>query len=409
MNPIQKMAWRNIWRNPRRSILTLMAIALSCVFLVFMLSFQHGSYQQMIRAAVSLSTGEVQILGRGYHENSDIWKTIRRPDPLVAAVTQLQGIDAVVCRAETFALVSSEKKSYGIMVMGIDPVEDPGISQVDQTIRQGSYFTGAPGEALLGQKLAENLKISVGEEIVVLGQGLDGSVAANVFNVVGLFQSGNLDADRNLMRIPLRTFQDTFFMDESIHRIVINSRDFSDPDGLKERVMTLIYSLGLDYDVLTWDELMPGLKQSIDLDKISGVIIYLLLLIIVAFSIMNTFLMAILERTREFGVIMAIGTSRKRLFRMLFLETLFLALTGLVIGTLLGIGVTAIYQSIGIDFGESGPLMEEFGMPSKLYPKMNWITVSLGPAFVFLFTMLSAVYPIMKVKSLNLVSAMRSV
>ena len=407
MDTTFQLAWRNLWRNPRRSILTFMAIALSCVFLIFMASFQNGSYSEMIKTAVG-TTGEVQIQVQGYQDDPDIRKTLQSPDTILKGIAALPDVGIVSARAEAFALVSSDTQSAGVLIQGVQPETEALLSPLDNTIKEGTWFTGEPYEAVIGRALANNLELKVGSELVALGQGYDGSTAACVFIVSGIFESGFQEADRNVIAVPLSTLQEVFFLDGRAHRIVINSREFSNPEKLQKQVSQWLRTSGLSYGAYTWSDLMPGLRESIRLDKVSAIIMYIILLIIVAFSISNTFLMAILERTYEFGVILAIGTRRSRLFRMLFLETSLLALLGIGIGIVMGIAVTAYYQHVGIDFGEAGAMMEQYGMPTRLHPRMNLITVLLGPAFVLLFTFISSSYPILKVRKLHPVKAMRS-
>jgi ABC-type antimicrobial peptide transport system permease subunit len=159
--------------------------------------------------------------------------------------------------------------------------------------------------------------------------------------------------------------------------------------------------------VLDWDELMPGLSQSILIDLISGLIFYGLLLVVVAFSILNTFLMAVLERTREFGVMMALGTSRNRLTRLLLTESMLLTGVGIGLGIVLGCAVTLFFQSHGIEMSEAAELLQQFGISGTLYPRLSWLSASIGPILVLFITFLTAVYPALRVRRLTPVEAMR--
>jgi len=407
MNITTQLAWRNLWRNPRRSILTLLAIILSCVFLIFMASFQNGSYNEMIKTAVG-TTGEIQIQVKGFQDDPDIRKTIQSPQAIVQGIQSVPGVGNVTTRAEAFALVSSDSQSAGVLIQGVEPDREANISPMDDTISSGTWFTDNPYEVVIGQALANNLELDVGKELVVIGQGWDGSTAASVFTVVGIFKSGYQEADRNLIAVPLSTLQETFFLGDRVHRIVINSQHFEKPEHLAENINQWLEAQGFSYKAYPWSELLPGLRESIKLDKVSASIMYVILLVIIAFSISNTFLMAILERTYEFGVMLAIGTGRSRLLRMLFLETSLLATLGILLGIAFGMAITGYYQNVGIDFGEAAAMMAEYGMPTRLHPRMNLITVLIGPLFVLLFTLISASYPILKVRKLAPVKAMRT-
>lgn len=401
-----RIAWRNIWRNVRRTILTLLAIAFSTALLLFMFAWQSGSYEAMIRAAVESTTGEIQVMDTDYHEKRGIRKVIREPATLLQAIRSMDGVKAAAGRTEAFALADSGKRSYGVLVTGVDPEAEARVSNLNTIIREGDYFSGNPREIILGQALAANLKVGPGDELVLLGQGRDGSVAANAFTVQGLAESGQPSIDRRLASIPLGTFQETFFMHDTLHRIVINCTSLDQLDPVSTSIDAWINENASGLTVYTWDQLMPGLKQSIELDLISGYIFYFLLLVVVAFSIMNTFIMAVVERSAEFGLLNAIGTTRFRLARMLLLETLLLGTCGILAGLVIGILGTWYLQVHGIVIPDAEALMSQFGLPDRIHPRLGWFVIGLAPALVLGVTVMSALYPVIRLLRLNPVKAM---
>lgn len=407
-----KMAWRNIWRNPRRSALTIAAISFAGLLLVFMFSFQFGSYAAMVNSSVKISTGHLQILADGYYDNQDIRRVIPEPKSLEKILENIPQVEAFTYRAETFSLASSEKRTYGILVTGIDLEREANVSTIKNLIRKGSYLSpgGDREQAVLGQKLAENLKIGVGDEVTLLGQGRDGSVAATVLKVKGLFRSGIDEMDRSTMYMRLDTFQEVYFMEDSVHRIVINAYKLDQVSVIKKQVNRKLNALntGKQLEVLTWGELNPGLPQSIKLDIISGMIWYLFLIMVVAFSIMNTFLMAIFERTKEFGVMLALGTKPRRLVKILLFESMTITILGLAIGIILGCLVTLYFQNVGIYLGGASEMMSQFGISGRLYPQLSLLSVAIGPAAILVITFFAALYPALKVRKLNPVEALAS-
>jgi len=167
-----RMAWRNIWRNPRRSLLTMAAIAFATLLLVFMLSWQFGSYDTMINATVQIRTGHLQVQHRRYHQDPDIRKVVSDPDAVAAVLKQTPGVEAFAARTETFSLASSRERTYGVAVIGIQPDKEAGVSTLETLVRQGQYLSDADtNQALVGKLLARNLKITPGDELVLLGQG----------------------------------------------------------------------------------------------------------------------------------------------------------------------------------------------------------------------------------------------
>lgn len=411
-----KMGWRNIWRNPRRTLLTISAIAFACTLLVFMLSFQFGSYETMINASVKIHTGHLQVQATEYLKKKDIHLVVSDPSAVAESLEGIPGIEAYTYRATGFALASSEKRTYGIVVMGIDPEKEARVSTLKKMVRQGHYLTRTDGDdksfpALVGKMLAENLRVKIGDELTLLGQGRDGSIAAAVATVKGIYSSGIDEFDRSSIQIPLARFQEVFSMRGAAHSVVIVCASLGDVDSVRRTIENRIRQEHFEYPlaVLDWDQLMPGLRQGIKLDLISGLIMYLLLIIVVAFSILNTFLMAIFERTREFGVLMAIGTTPARLTRLLLIESAAITALGILIGMILGILVTLYFQTHGIYFAGAAELLGQFGISGRIYPKLSLLSILTGPVMVFTITIVSALYPALKVRQFKPVEALAHV
>ena len=408
-----KMAWRNIWRNPRRTLLTILAVAFACVLLVFMLSFQFGSYATMINASVKIHTGQLQVQAQGYQDNHDMRRVIADPQPVEKVLNGIPAVQAYAPRARAFALVSSQARTYGVLVEGVDPVAEARVSTLKEIVRQGSYLDkahpdmGRP-DALIGYLLARNLKVAPGDELTVLGQGFDGSIAATVVRVRGIYNSGVDDFDRSAIQIPLAAFQDIFSMGKAVHEIVIMGRHLSDAPAIKAALTGPLGRLEADPPlmVLDWEELMPGLRQAINMDLVSGSVFYLILVMVVAFSILNTFLMAILERTYEFGILMAMGTKPGRLTRLVLIESAGMTLVGVASGILLGCLVTWYFMLHGIQLGAS-EISRQFGLPDTLYPQLSLLSATAGPLVVLIVTLLAALYPALKLRRLQPVEAMR--
>ena len=404
-----KMAWRNIWRNPRRTLLTMGAIAFSSLLLVFMLSFQFGSYETMINASVKIHTGHLQIQAKGYQAKKNIRRVVTDPAAMGNILKKIPQVVAYTYRAQAFSLVSSKKRTYGIGVTGIDPVREARVSHLKSLIRQGRYLSeGDTDQALVGELLAKNLRVGLGDELVVLGQGYDGSIAAFVVKIKGIYRSGMDEFDRTSIQIPLRFFQDAYTMDGAVHQVVAIAQSLSDISAIKARITSWLSSLNPDYPlaVLDWEQLMPGLRQAIEMDLISGIIFYALLVLVVAFSILNTFLMAIFERTREFGVMMAIGTTPGRLTKLLLIESLTMTMAGIVAGILIGCLVTLYFQVHGINLGGSAELLSQYGISGLIYPRLSLLSIMIGPCMVLAITFFAALYPALKVRSLRPVEAM---
>jgi len=392
--------------------MTMGAIAFATTLLIFMLSWQFGSYDTMINTAVRTYYGHIQVQRKGYLEKKDMRLVVADPGGIDAFLKGIPEVTAYTFRGNAFSLLSSKARTYGAMVIGIDPVREARVSTIKQLIRKGDYLSEEDdNRAILGRLLARNLRVSVGDEVVVLGQGRDGSIAATVVKAKGIYSSGQDVFDRSFIQIPLKTFQEVYAMGKAVHEVVVLCKDLDKVQEVKETLASYLEGLEEEDDlvVLDWKGLMPGLVQAIRIDLFSGFIMYVLLIIVVAFSILNTFLMAIFERTREFGVLMAIGTRPGRLTRILLMESGVLTLLGILVGVLAGCLVTYYFQTHGIYVSEASDLLREYGLPERMYPRLSTLSVSIGSGMVLAITLITALYPAFKVRRLRPVEAMASI
>jgi ABC-type lipoprotein release transport system permease subunit len=334
-------------------------------------------------------------------------KVISDPDGLVQASASLGNVEKVATRSEAFVLASGEKRSRGLAVIGVDPANEIEISSVPKHILEGRYLSEEDGAAaVIGALAARHLQLGVGDECVLLGSGRDGSIAAGMVAIVGIFKSGIDEFDRAVMQLPLAEFDSIFSMDGGVHRLIYTFDHLSDTNRSAARLRADERTAGLQ--VMTWEELTPGLKQSIELDLIGGIIMYFILVVVVAFSIVNTFFMAIFERKKEFGVLMSIGMKPARLVRLMLLESFSMTGVGLVLGILCGIVITLVVARYGISMGDSAEFMAQYGMPERLYPKLTLLSVAVGPLLIFLVTIFTALIPVLRIPNLRPVEALRS-
>ena len=404
-----RMAWRNLWRYKRRTWLTATAMIFSNVLLVFMISLQFGSYDMMINNTLQAFSGNLQIQAEGYHDTPKMRTSVPAVTEKARAVRQALPGAQVAARAAGFALASSEQRSFGIQVVGVQADHEPRVSTLPGLVRAGRFLDEAnAAEIVIGSTMARNLRVSVGDEITLLGSGRDGSFAAGVVTVAGIFDSGMPDLDRGLAEVPLAYFQETFSMGDHGHSVVVALDELDQTAAAVDTVKNLL-APDPDLVVLDWNALNPGLRQAIQADLSSGWFMYAVLIILVAFSVLNTQLMSVLERTREFGVITALGVKPRRLAALVMLETFLMALLGLLIGLFLGWLVTLYFNTAGFSYPGMEEVAARFNLPGKMYPSVSFLTMLLGPAVVFLFCLLAAIYPALRLFRLHPVEAMRAV
>ena len=321
MNIFLRLAWRNLWRQPRRTLLTVGAIVFANTLLVFMISLQFGMYGLLIDNTLAVFTGHLQVQAPGYKDGRKMRQSIPDIAALAARIRDDSAFDGVAARGVAFALASSAERSFGVQVIGIEPEYEARVSNLPGLLRTGRYPADSHAtEVVIGSVLARNLQVSTGDQLTLLGSGRDGSVAATVVAVAGIFASGMPAIDRSFVQLPLGTFQDVFAMGSAGHQIVVRTGDIAEVPQARERLQSLLAG---DENVLVfdWDELQPSLRQAIQAELAGAWFMYGVLIVLVAFSVLNTVLMSVLERTREFGIVMALGLAPGQLGRLILLET----------------------------------------------------------------------------------------
>ena len=404
---IARLAWRNLWRQPRRTWLTTAAMVFSNVLLIFLMSLQVGMYGMMIDNSLQLFSGHLQVQAPGYLDDNKMRQTVPGVEQLSRHLRDELQDARVAARGVAFALASSADRSYGIQVYGVEPQFEPTVSSLPGLVRTGRFLQHThAAEIVIGATLARNLRIAIGDELTLLGSALDGSVAANVLTVVGTFESGVNDIDRHIAEIPLGTFQDTFYMDGAGHQVVVAGNDYAQVDELQARVSALLPS-GHALAVPVWDQLQPGLKQAIQADLGSSFFLYFVLVVLVAFSVLNTQLMSVLERTREFGISLALGVTPGVLGRLVMLETAMMGVLGIVLGALAGALLTTWFSVRGLTWPGMEEMAAQFNLPATMHPQISMLSLLAGPLVVFLFTLFASLYPALRLRWLQPVAAMR--
>jgi putative ABC transport system permease protein len=406
MNIILRLAWRNLWRQPRRTWLTVGAMVFSNALLVFMISIQFSTYELMIDNTLQAFTGHIQVQAPGYKDDLKMRQVVPDVTSLASLLRRELGTETIAARAAAFALASSEERTYGLQIYGVEPQFESFVSTIPGLIRDGRYLKDlTASEIVIGKVLARNLRVALGDEVTLLGSGRDGSFAAAIATVVGIFDSGVPDMDRSIAEVPLGFLQDVFYMEGAGHQVVIAAPNLASVDLLKSRVESLVPAALAVHD---WDALQPSLRQAIQADLSSAFFMYGVLVVLVAFSVLNTQLMSVLERTHEFGITMSLGIAPGRLGRLVFLETAFMGLVGLGLGALIGGIVTEWFGYTGFSYPGMEEMAVNFNLPSRFYPEATLLTLFLGPTVVFIGGMLAAIYPALRLHWLEPVEAMRA-
>ena len=403
------LAWRNVWRNRRRSILTTSAIVFSTIIITLASSFQAGTYEAAESNAIGFMTGEIQVRDAGYTDEPSLTNSIDLSQNAVhEMISDLEWIHHQSKRLLGFGLISSDSSSAGAMVLGIEPEKEQKVSAFSRAPIQGEYLEPTDDrQILIGKTLATNLNVSIGDTIAVLTQGYRSAMGADLYRIKGLIDSGSLDLDRSTLVMRLEDAQDLFAMPGRITHLVLRT---DDPYNALGQAATLKESLPeADVEVMTWEELMPELMQTRALDDAGNYVFYAFLLLLIGFEIFNTTTMSVMERIREFGILQSIGLKPHSLSTLVFFELSIKVLMALVISAVLVVGLFVALQDVVIPLPEEAlELYRSFGF------MFDGITFSTRPdVFVFPFvsvylvSLFAAIYPSLKVFGYSPVSAMR--
>jgi ABC-type lipoprotein release transport system permease subunit len=325
---------------------------------------------------------------------------------LAESAAAVPGVGAAAPRVNAFAILAVGPRSYGAAVVGVDPAREAKVSSIPHTITAGRYLTAADSNAaVLGDVLARDLGVGVGGKVTLLGQARDGSVAADVLRVVGLYHSGVPELDRTILEMPLTRAQDTFGMEGAATTIALGGRSLSDVDGALPGLRVAAAHAGVS--LLDWEALEPALRDGIALKYATSFAFYATLVLVVAFIILNTLLMGVLERTREFGMLMALGMRPGQIGVMVWLELIGLALVGCAIGIAIGGGFTLWLQHVGVDFSGLGAVLAQYGLPPRLYPALTPLTALAGPGAILIAILIGGLVPYARVARLTPALAMR--
>ena len=402
-----KLASRNLLRNRRRSLITMAAIVFGMALMDFTICLQHGSYQEMIRTGVGSLAGHVVVQGEGYEASggdSDILvpSSIDVADQLSESVSS-PGV--VIRRDFVSGLLSSADSSAAVVVTAVDPARDKEVGKLHDYLRDGEWLE-SEGDVLIGSVLAERLDVDLGDKLVFMMQ-LGDEMTSKLFRLKGVLHSGAADQDGLMAAITLEGAKALRGTDEVTQVAMILDDASNWPAAVEEAKVAFA---GQPVEVLSWKEALPDIDAFIKVDRGMGQGMISILGVIVALGVFNTFLMSVLERTREFGVLLAIGTKPKQLTQIILLEALVLGVLSIGLGTLVGAALTWPAVEYGIDFSsQMGEAMTSGGvvMSAQIFAAYNWPRMLVFAAGGLVLTLLAAVWPAWKVSKLSPVEAMR--
>ena len=401
-----KIAWRNIWRNRKRTYITISSVLLAVVLAVFTRSFQEGTYAKMIENAVGQFTGYIQVHQKDYWDEKTLDNGITANDALIQSISSVSNIESVNLRLESFSLAAFENNTKGTLIMGIEPENEDKMLKLKSKMIKGSYFTSSDRSIIIGSKLAEYLKITVNDTLVLIGQGHWGQSAIGAFPIKGIIKMPAPNIDRQIIFMPLALAQDYFSFENGVTSIIINTPDGSEAETIVKEINSKIDTT--QYRAIGWQKMSPELLQQIQSDKVSGIFMIGILYMIIAFGVFGTVLMMAEERKQEFAIMVAIGVQKSRLLKQTFYETLFMNSIGIIIGILITIPLVIYYHHNPIVMtGDAAQSIEKFGIEPVL-PTILSLSIFVNQIIVILtITALASIYSFFSIMKLNVIKSIR--
>lgn len=388
-----KLAWRNIWRNKRRTLITVASIFFGVLLSAYMTSMQEGSYSKMVEIVVKFYSGYMQVHHEDYWENKSINNSFDYDQNLIDKLKANQEVDFVIPRLESFGLASSGELTHGAAVFGIVPDIETQLTGIADKIVSGKYLQPNDDGVVIGDGLARFLKLSLNDTLVIITQGYHGVSSAGKFPVRGIIKHVSPELNKSIIYMELKTCQNFLGAENKLTSLVVN---VADNDAMNRTLRNLKQEIRSPYSVMSWEEMQPEVVQQIESDRAGGVIMKAILYIVIAFGIFGTIMMMIAERRREFGVMISIGMQKKKLAIILFIETLFIGLLGILSGIAVSLPLLFIQAKNPIPLtGETAKLMEDFGFEPYMFfstvPEVFWQQA----VSVFVLTVLIGIYPIL--------------
>ena len=401
-----KLAWRNIWRNRRRTFITMASIVMAVFLSTVLWSMQMGQYDQILDNTVGMFAGHMQIQHELFKEEPTLDNSFESDAAFLDELGEIEGIRGVIPRLDSYALAAGEQRTRAAMVIGVDVDREKLLSRPQEKITEGAYFTdNAENGVLLSAGLADFLKLAVGDTMVLLGQGFRGISAAGAYEIKGIMRFGIPDLNNALVYLPIETAREYFGAPDRVTSISIQVHQ---PKKLQESLQIVESQLGPETVVLDWQTLMPEIVQAIQADYGSSFVVMMILYMVVGFGILGTVLMMTSERKYEFGVMIAVGTSRLRMASILIFEMLFMAMMGTLVGVLLSLPIVFYYHNYPLEFfGDAAQTIQEFGMEPFLQFSVAANVFTLPAIIVLGMTLVISTYPVWHVYRLKPVKAMR--
>ena len=405
---IFKIAWRNIYRNKKRSLITITSIFGALFLIILMRALQFGFYDKLIETVVESYAGYVEVHADGFWDNQNLDNSMEVNQSLINDIKSVEGVENIVKRLQTFSLISMGEKTKGGVINGINISEEQKITDWSKKMVSGSFDIG-DDEIIIGKGIAEYFDIKEDDTLILYGQGYRGMMAAGKYPVKGIIDLKNPDLNKLGIFMTIESARNYVSSEEISTHIIIDKEKYYKEENI---VVDLSNVLSKDYEIMSWKETLPEIEQTITADNAGGVIMAFILYIIVVFGMFGTVLMMTEERKYEFGVLISIGMSRIRLFGIVLIETVILSMIGVVLAILITYPICYYYYLNPIDMADlmgegADQMMEEMGFSPIAPMSIEWNIPLTHALVIFISSLLISIYPAIKISKLNPVKSMK--
>ena len=405
---IFKIAWRNIYRNKKRSLITITSVFAALLLIILMRALQFGFYDKLIETVVESYAGYVEIHADGFWDNQSLDNSMQVDQQLLDDIQSVEGVENIVQRLQTFSLISVGEKTKGGVINGINLSEEQKITDWNMKMVSGS-FDLSDNEIIIAKGIAEFFDISENDTLILYGQGYRGMMAAGKYPVKGVIDLKNPDLNKIGLFMTMESVRNYVSSDEISTHIIIGKEKYYDEGKIVEDLDLILSD---DYEVMTWKETLPEIEQTITADSAGGLIMAFILYVIVVFGMFGTVLMMTEERKYEFGVLISIGMSRIRLFGIILVETIILSMVGVVLAVMVTYPISIYYNINPIDMailmGDGAvQMIEEMGFSPMIPMSISWDIPLSHSLVIFIFSLLISIYPAIKISKLKPVKSMK--
>lgn len=400
-----KLAWRNLWRNRRRTIIAISSIVFSVLLASWMRSMQEGSYDSMIENSVKFYSGYLQVQDTAYWEEKTLDNSFEAKPELIQEIQKVKDVTLVSNRVESFALAANHLKSKPAMVMGIEPEAENQITGISKKIKDGVFLKNGDKGAVLGKGLAEYLNLNVGDTLVMISQGYHGLSASGLFEIKGIMSHPIAEFDKRMVYLDIETAREFYSASGLSTSLVVMTDNHNRVNHIKHQIEKIT---GSNNRVMTWNEMQPEIEQLIESDRGSGLIMLGILYMVIAFGMFSVVLMMVKERSREFAVVNAVGMQKNKLSVVVFFETIFIGLIGCSIGLIISyiFCLYFFYNPIPLS-GTMATATEQYGMEPYMFFSMKSSLFYSQMILVFFISVFISIFPIYNIYRLKITKAMR--